>query len=46
MPKEVLDAQAKLLPLKRFSEPEEQAPPVVFLLSELSSYMTGSEVVS
>ncbi|KAG7531976.1 hypothetical protein FFLO_03983 [Filobasidium floriforme] len=32
------------VPLRRYSQPKEQAPPVLLLLSEHSSYMTGSEV--
>ncbi|EOQ99146.1 hypothetical protein E3P92_02687 [Wallemia ichthyophaga] len=44
MDPKILNAQSQLVPMKRFSEPSEQASPVVFLLSELASYMTGSEV--
>lgn len=32
------------VPLGRYSQPKEQTPPVLLLLSEHSSYMTGSEV--
>jgi len=44
MPQELRDAQAATVPLGRFSEPEEHAAQVVLLLSDLSSYTTGSEV--
>lgn len=43
-PQEARDFQAASTPLGRYSEPSEQAPQVLLLLSEHSSYMTGSEV--
>lgn len=42
---EMLQETAKTLPLKRFAEPHEVANAIVFLLSEASSYMTGTELV-
>jgi NAD(P)-dependent dehydrogenase (short-subunit alcohol dehydrogenase family) len=32
------------VPLKRFSEPIEQAYPAIFLLSDKASYITGSHI--
>ena len=44
MDPKLLEWQKKeLIPLGRFSKPEEQAPMVLFLLSNLSSYCTGQE---
>jgi len=42
MEKKFLKFQEDLVPLKRFSEPEEQAPMVLLLLSDESSYMTAT----
>ncbi len=42
---EMLQETAKALPLKRFAMPKEIANTIVFLLSEASSYMTGTELV-
>ena len=42
---EMLQETAKNLPMKRFAKPEEIANSIVFLLSEASSYMTGTELV-
>lgn len=42
---EMLLETAKTLPLKRFASPEEIANAIVFLLSEASSYVTGTELV-
>lgn len=42
---EMLVETAKALPMKRFARPEEIASVIVFLLSEASSYMTGTEIV-
>ena len=42
---ELLDADRKLYPLKRFGNPEEIAYAIVFLLSDASSWMTGTEIV-
>ncbi|KAJ9117434.1 hypothetical protein QFC22_004284 [Naganishia vaughanmartiniae] len=43
-PKEVREFQSASVPLGRYSEPAEQTPQVLLLLSEVSSYQTGSEV--
>lgn len=42
---EMLQETAKTMPMKRFAEPEEIANAIVFLLSDASSYMTGTELV-
>lgn len=42
---EMLEETAKALPMKRFARPEEIASVIVFLLSEASSYITGTEIV-
>jgi len=42
---EMLLETAKSLPMKRFAKPEEIANAILFLLSEASSYMTGTEIV-
>lgn len=42
---EMLQEKAKTLPLKRFAEPSEVASAIVFLLSNASSYITGTELV-
>lgn len=42
---EMLQDTAKSLPLKRFARPEEIANTIVFLLSDASSYVTGTELV-
>jgi NAD(P)-dependent dehydrogenase (short-subunit alcohol dehydrogenase family) len=42
---EMLQETAKSLPMKRFAKPEEIANAILFLLSEASSYMTGTEIV-
>lgn len=42
---EMLEETAKALPMKRFARPDEIASVIVFLLSEASSYMTGTEIV-
>ena len=43
MDKTIRDAQAKGVPMGRFSEPEEQVPQILLLLSKHASYMTGTE---
>ncbi|KAL8292847.1 hypothetical protein RQP46_000541 [Phenoliferia psychrophenolica] len=43
MPAELRDAQAKQVPMGRFSEPIEQTGQALLLLSDHSSYQTGSE---
>ena len=42
---EILAETAKTLPMKRFAMPEEIANAIVFLLSDASSYITGTELV-
>ena len=39
------EERAKTIPMKRVAEPEEIAYPALFLASDESSYMTGSELV-
>lgn len=41
---QILDAQAAAVPMSRVGRPEEVANAVVFLASDQSSFMTGSEV--
>ncbi|PWZ02000.1 putative NADP-dependent mannitol dehydrogenase [Testicularia cyperi] len=38
----IRDYQASSIPLRRFSEPHEQADPAILLLSDKASYITGS----
>ncbi|WFD31848.1 sorbose reductase [Malassezia sp. CBS 17886] len=40
----IREFQASAVPMKRFSQAEEQGAPAVFLLSEHASYMTGSQL--
>ena len=42
---EQLDADRKLYPLKRFGNPEDVALAIIFLLSNASEWMTGTEIV-
>jgi len=42
---EQLEANMKLIPLKRFAKPEEIAYAVIYLLSDASSWVTGSSLV-
>lgn len=42
---EELQENAKLFPLKRFGTPEEMAYAIVYLLSDASSFVTGTELV-
>ena len=43
MPAALREAQAKQVPLGRFSEPKEHAGQALLLLSDHASYMTGGE---
>jgi len=45
MPLEVLEEKKKEYPLKRFGKPEEVAYAVVYLLSDASQWVTGSNLV-
>lgn len=42
---DMLQETAKSLPMKRFAKPSEIAAAIAFLLSEASSYVTGTELV-
>jgi len=42
---EQLESNKKLIPLKRFGKPEEIAYAVIYLLSDASSWVTGSNIV-
>ena len=42
---EMLAETAKQFPLRRFAEPEEIANAIIFLLSDASSFVTGTELV-
>lgn len=42
---DMLNETAKLFPLKRFANPEDVANAIIYLLSDGSSYITGSEIV-
>jgi NAD(P)-dependent dehydrogenase (short-subunit alcohol dehydrogenase family) len=42
---EQLEANMKLIPLKRFGKPEEVAYAVIYLLSDASNWVTGSNIV-
>jgi NAD(P)-dependent dehydrogenase (short-subunit alcohol dehydrogenase family) len=42
---EQLDADMKLYPLKRYGKPEEVAYAVIYLLSDASSWVTGSNLI-
>lgn len=42
---ELLEIDRKLYPLKRFGNPEEVAHAIIFLLSDASAWMTGTEIV-
>jgi NAD(P)-dependent dehydrogenase (short-subunit alcohol dehydrogenase family) len=43
--KEQLESNMKIIPLKRFGKPEEIAYAVIYLLSDASSWVTGSSLV-
>ena len=42
---EQLEADRRLYPLKRFGKPEEVAYAVIYLLSDASSWVTGSNLL-
>ena len=42
---EQLAETAKQFPMKRFAQPEEIAHAIIYLLSDASSYVTGTELV-
>ncbi|WFD35204.1 hypothetical protein MCUN1_002054 [Malassezia cuniculi] len=44
MDAKIREYQASSVPMKRFSEPMEQAYPAIFLLSEQASYITGTQL--
>ena len=45
MTEEQLEADRKLYPLKRYGGPKEVAHTIIFLLSDASAWMTGTEIV-
>ncbi|KAI6143699.1 hypothetical protein BKA82DRAFT_4331165 [Pisolithus tinctorius] len=45
MDKNIIKHQEENVPLRRFAEPREISSQAIFLLSDLASYMTGSDVV-
>ena len=45
MSEEQLEADRKLYPLKRYGVPKEVAHTIIFLLSDASAWMTGTEIV-
>ena len=42
---EQLDIEAQRYPMKRFGKPEEVAYGIIYLLSDASSFVTGSSIV-
>jgi NAD(P)-dependent dehydrogenase (short-subunit alcohol dehydrogenase family) len=44
-PKEFLNEYTKHVPIGRMAKPEEIIGPILFLSSDASSYMTGSNVI-
>lgn len=41
----IIDSYRKIIPLSRRGSPEEVADPILFLCSDMASYITGSELV-
>ena len=41
---ENLEKMTDKIPLKRWGNPEDIAPAVIYLLSDVSSYVTGSDI--
>ena len=44
-PKKILDAMINKIPMKRLGDPDDIGKVALFLASDMSSYMTGSQIV-